>query len=195
MSNEIEITTLDSATRYFCNIYTAKNPLASMTYDTSVKPKYEDLDKKFYESDYDVGDEGNPYPLPVRKQYQFERTDRPVAKIVSTKVYNALGMPDRYFYYVLARTRGWYRGWAKTFDFKKYIGSDGIYIPATVIRHIFDNKVLEHSSIAIVTGDGQIWLAKSKAVDDFYLKHQKVFVNAYSQIMVGIPKELFEKWR
>ena len=195
MSNEIQIHSLDNATAFFINNYYDKNPLSNIKHDVSVKAKYESLDRKFYEDSYDVGDEGNPYPMPIKKQVEFTKSsDRPVARVISVKVFNALGMEDRYYYYVMARIRGWYRGWAKTFDFKKYIGSDGVYIPATVIEHIWKNKVIDRSSIAIVTGDGQIWIAKSKAIDDFYLKHHKVFVNSYSQIMIGFPKSLFERF-
>lgn len=192
--SQVTIYSLDNATKYFINHYIAHHTTTKIVHDTSVKAHYETLDKQFYEKDYDVGEKGNPYQLYIKKQFEFsKKADKPIARVVSVKIYNALGMEDYYHYYIVFKPKGWYKHWARVFDIKKYAGHDGIFIPTAITEHIFKQGVVMRSSVILIMGDGEIWEAKSQDLDNYFMKNGRSLVSSYAQIETGYPRELFKQ--
>ena len=125
----------------------------------------------------------------VQQQYPINHDRKAsIATIFSKEIVNALGMSDKYYYFIIYRKKLSAK-WSKILDIKGYSHKLGVMIPLSILRRIYQNKVQERSEIVVVTGNGAIYTCSAVDLVNLYNKKQWHFINSYDQLSTAFPLE------
>ncbi len=164
-------------------------------YDAGViKPTYENLGRKYFIREHDIGDKDNDFNVLIQKQSDAKRFGSPVAHILRYDIKaNALGIMDAHYYIIIYR-RKWLGNWGRNLGDAGE--GPGVAVPGRILQYVENNKMDHQSDLVLVLGDGSIHQAGLAGLRRFYDKKLKIplYVSQWGQLMTGFPKELFELW-
>lgn len=184
------IFSLSQAVSYFVNKNVEKKK--RLTKVDVVLPEFENIDYTKYSSgDMDIDNKDNTEGCYVQQQYPINHEKKAsIAYIFSEDVKSALGTEDKYFYFVIYRKKLTAK-WSKMLNLKAYSHKQGVVIPISILKRIYQNKVQERSEVVVVCGDGMIYSAPAKDLIDLYNKKKWHFINSYDQLSTAYPLEEF----
>lgn len=183
------IFSLSQAVSYFINKNVEKKRLTKVDV---VLPEFENIDyTKHSQGDMDIDNQDNKEGCYVQQQYPVNHERKAsIAYIFSEDIKSPLGTADKYFYFVVYRKKLTAK-WSKMLNLKAYSHKQGVVIPVSILRRIYQNKVQERSEIVVVCGDGMIYSAPAKDLIDLYNKKKWHFINSYDQLSTAYPLEEF----
>ena len=187
----MEINSLREAASFFHNSVVEDKVLKQAGL---IKPRYENLSRKYYNRDHSAGDDSNEYNMYIQKQLPKGDSRPNIAIVLKEDTVSPLGSPD-YHYYVVIYRKKWLNRWSDTLDKPKYSNQLGIYLPIRILDYLEDNGIIQQSELVLVLPDCSIHKAPCNLVHDFIYKklNRAAFVNAYSQVCSAVAKEIFDQ--
>ena len=190
---QFAINNLREAVAHFHNLFVQKDNYMSQLHEAGfIKPKYEALPAKYFLREYEVVDKGNDYALHIQKQSDGKRYYFPNAFILREAVaQNALGMPDNHYYVIIFRKK-WLNSWGRNLG---NLEGQGINLPGRILEYVDNNKMTNQSELVLILGNKDIYTVNMDTVWKYYNKMKvPLFVNQFSQLVSGLPKDLFKLW-
>lgn len=180
------IYSLSQASSYFVN--KKINAGERLTKVDVVLPEFENINfEKYNKQDIDIDNKDNEEGCYVQQQYPVNHERKSaIADIFSKDMINPLGTADKYFYFVIYRKKLSAK-WSKMLNLKAYSHRNGVVIPISILKRIYQNKIQERSEIVLVTGNGDIYSCPAKDLVDLYNIKQWYFINSYDQLATAAP--------